>query len=64
VKEIKKTVKHNTRVLEIIHIDIGGRFLVRIVYGFDSFATFTNNYSLYDYINPIKKRSDALDKFK
>jgi transposase InsO family protein len=32
--------------------------------GYDSFITFTDDYSRYVYIYPIKKRSKALDKFK
>jgi hypothetical protein len=32
--------------------------------GYDSFITFTDDYSRYGYIYPIKKRSEALDKFK
>jgi hypothetical protein len=32
--------------------------------GYDSFITFTNDYSCYGYIYLIKERSDALDKFK
>jgi transposase InsO family protein len=32
--------------------------------GFDSFITFTDDFSRYGYIYPIKKRSEALDKFK
>jgi hypothetical protein len=31
---------------------------------FDSFITFTDDYSRYDYIYPIKKISKVLDKFK
>jgi hypothetical protein len=31
---------------------------------FDSFITFTDDFSRYDYIYPIKERSKALDKFK
>ena len=31
---------------------------------FDSFITFTDDYSRYGYIYPIKERSEALDKFK
>jgi hypothetical protein len=56
--------KHSTRVLEIIHTDICGPFLVRTVDGFNSFITFTDDYSRYGYIYPIKERSVALDKFK
>jgi len=37
---------------------------VRSVDGCDSFITFTDDYSRFDYIYPIKERSEALDKFK
>ena len=32
--------------------------------GFDSFISFTDDFSRYGYIYPIKERSEALDKFK
>jgi hypothetical protein len=32
--------------------------------GFDSFITFTDDFSRYGYIYLIKERSEALDKFK
>jgi hypothetical protein len=32
--------------------------------GYDSFITFTDDYSRYGYIYPIKERSEVLDKFK
>jgi hypothetical protein len=32
--------------------------------GYDSFITFTDDYSHYGYIYPIKEKSEALDKFK
>ena len=32
--------------------------------GYDSFITFTYDYSRYGYIYSIKERSEALDKFK
>jgi hypothetical protein len=51
-------------VLEIIHIDICGHFSVKIVDEFNSFITFTDDYSRYDYIYSIKKRSEGLNKFK
>jgi hypothetical protein len=51
-------------ILEIIHMNICGLFPVKYVDGFDSFITFTNNFSCYDYIYLIKERSEALDKFK
>jgi hypothetical protein len=39
-------------------------FPVRILDGFDSFVIFTDDYSRYNYIYRIKKRSEALDKFQ
>ena len=39
-------------------------FPVKSVDGYDSFITFTNDYSHYGYIYPIKERKEALDKFK
>jgi hypothetical protein len=64
VKKIKKNTKRSTGVLEIIHTDICGPFNVKSVDGYDSFITFTDDYSRYGYIYPIKERSEALDKFK
>jgi hypothetical protein len=37
---------------------------VKSVDGFDSFITFTDDYSRYGYIYSIKERNKALDKFK
>ena len=51
-------------VLEIFHIDICGPFPVRTVDGFDSFITFTDEYTRYGYIYPIKERPKASDRFK
>ena len=39
-------------------------FPVKSVDGYVSFITFTDDYSHYDYIYPIKERKEALDKFK
>ena len=39
-------------------------FPVKSVDGYVSFITFTDDYSHYGYIYPIKKRKDVLDKFK
>jgi hypothetical protein len=52
------------RVLEIIHTDIYGPFLVRTVDGYDSFRTFIHDCSHYSYIYPFKEISEALKKFK
>jgi transposase InsO family protein len=64
VKKIKKNAKRSTGVLEIIHTDICGPFNVKSVDGYHSFITFTDDYSRYGYIYPIKERSEALDNFK
>ena len=39
-------------------------FPVNSVDGYDSFMTFTDDYSHYGYIYPIKERKYVLDKFK
>jgi hypothetical protein len=64
VKQIKKGVVRSTEILELIHTDICGPFPIESVGGFDSFITFTDDYSRYGYIYPIKHRSESLDKFK
>ena len=64
VKKIKKGANRSTATLEIIHTDICGPFPVKSVDGYDSFITFTDDYSRYGYIYPIKEMSEALDKFK
>ena len=64
VKKIKKDAKRSAGILQIIHTDIRGPFSVKSVDGYDSFITFTDNYSCYGYIYPIKERTETLDKFK
>jgi hypothetical protein len=64
VKQIKKGANRSTATLEIIHTDICGPFSMKSVDGYDSFIIFTDDYSRYGYIYPIKERSEALDKFK
>jgi hypothetical protein len=64
-KQVKKgETKRSAGVLEIIHMNICGMFLVKYVDDFDSFITFIDDFSRYGYIYPIKERSEALDKFK
>jgi hypothetical protein len=64
-KQVKKgEAKRSAGVLEIIHTDICGPFPIKFVDGFDSFITFTDDFSRYGYIYPIKERSEVLDKFK
>jgi hypothetical protein len=65
VKHIKRTgATRSLGVLEIIHTDICDPFNVKSVDGFNSFITFTDDFSRYGYIYPIHERSEALDKFK
>jgi hypothetical protein len=64
-KQVKKDeAKRSAGVLQIKHTDICGLFPVKSVDDFDSFITFTDDFSRYGYIYPIKERSEALDKFK
>ena len=60
----EKDAKRSAGILEIIHTDICGPFPVKTVDDFDSFITFTDDFSRYGYIYPIKHRSEALEKFK
>jgi hypothetical protein len=64
VKQIKKNTKRSAVILEIIHTDIYGPFPIASVDDYDSFITFTDDYSRHGYIYPIKEQSEALDKFK
>jgi hypothetical protein len=64
VKQIKKDTKRSAGILEIIHTNIYGPFPIASVDSYDSFIIFTDDYSHYGYIYPIKERSEALDKFK
>jgi hypothetical protein len=61
--KLRKTQK-SAGILEIIHMNICGPFSIASVDGYDSFIIFTDSYSRYGYIYPIKERSKALDKFK
>jgi hypothetical protein len=64
-KHIKEMgVTRSSGVLEIIHTDICGPFNVKSVDGFNSFTTFTDDFSLYGYIYSIYEGSEALHKFK
>jgi hypothetical protein len=63
-KTIKKGATISTGVLEIIHTDIRGPLSVTSADGYDSFITFTDDYSRYGHIYLIRKRSDALEIFK
>jgi hypothetical protein len=55
VKKIKKGVKRSMGILEIIHTDICGPFLIKCIDGFYSFITFMDDFLRYDYIYPIKE---------
>jgi len=63
-KTIKKGATWSMGLLEIIHPDICGPFLVISVDGFDSFVTFTDDFSRYGHIYPIRDRSESLEKIK
>jgi hypothetical protein len=55
-KQVKKSeAKRSVRVLEIIHTDICDPFPVKYVDVFDSFIIFTDDFSRYCFIYPIKE---------
>jgi hypothetical protein len=55
-KQVKKgEAKRSAGVLEIIHTNICGPFPVKSVDDFDSFITFTHDFSRYGYIYLIKE---------
>jgi hypothetical protein len=54
VKQIKKGAKRSVAILEIIHTSICSSFPIKYVDGFDSFITFTDDFSRYGYIYPVK----------
>ena len=55
IKKIKKDVRRSAEILEIIHTDICGPFPMKSVDGFDSFITFTDDYSRFGHIYLIKE---------
>jgi hypothetical protein len=64
-KQVNKgEAKRSVEVLEIIYTNICGLLPVKYVNDFDSFIIFTDDFSCYGYIYPIKERSEALDKSK
>ena len=50
--------------LDLIHSDVCGPFSVHARGGYEYFITFTDDYSRYGYVYLMKKKSEALDKFK
>jgi hypothetical protein len=56
IKHVKKSgATRSLGVLEIIHTDICGPFNMTTVDGFNSFITFTDDFSRYSYIYPIRE---------
>jgi hypothetical protein len=54
VKQIKKGAKRSVAILEIIYTGIYSSFPIKYVDSFDSFITFTDDFSRYGYIYPVK----------
>ena len=50
--------------LDLIHLDVCGSFSVHARGGYEYFITFTNDHSRYGFVYLMKKKSEALDKFK
>ena len=52
------------RCFDLIHLDVCGPFSVHARGGYEYFNSFTDNYSRYGYVYLMKKKFEALDKFK
>ena len=66
-KMAKGSITKGVRVegcLELIHLDVYGPFIVHSRCGYEYFITFIDNYSRYGYVYLMKKKSEAMDKFK
>ena len=50
--------------LDLIHSDVCGLFSVHARGGYEYFIPFTDDYSRYGYVYLMKKKFEALDKFK
>ena len=50
--------------LELVHIDVCEPFIVQTCEGYKYFTTFTYDYSSYDYVYLMHRKSNVLDKFK
>ena len=50
--------------LDLIHSDVCGSFSVHARGGYEYFITITDDYSRYEYVYLMKKKYEALDKFK
>jgi hypothetical protein len=56
IKHVKKSgATRSSGVLKIIHTDICGPFNMTTVDDFNSFITFTDDFSRYSYIYPIRE---------
>ena len=50
--------------LDVIHSYVCGSFSVHARGGYEYFITFTDDNSRYEYVYLVKRKSEALDKFK
>ena len=51
-------------VLEFIHTNVCGPLNVRARWGFEYFITFFDDYSWYDYVYLLHRKSEIFEKFK
>ena len=50
--------------LDLIHMDVCGPMSTHVMGGFICFITLTNDFSWYGYLNLMKNKSEAFEKFK
>ena len=51
-------------LLELVHTDVCGPIATQAKGGYEYFVTFTNDYSRYDYVYLMRRKSEAFEKFK
>ena len=51
-------------LLELVHSDVCGPMSIQARGGYEYFITFTNDYSKFDYVYLMKRKSEIFEKFK
>ena len=51
-------------LLELVHTDVYGPMSTQPKGGYEYFITFTDDYSRYDYVYLMRRKSEAFEKFK
>ena len=52
------------KLLELVHSDVCGPMSIQAKGGYKYFITFTDDYSRFGYVYPMKRKSKTFEKFK